>query len=45
MTINSKNYTNVEETIDYVKNNTAIKSISLNFHTPYEGTENLFLEL
>jgi len=44
MTINSKNYTNVEETIDYVKNNPAIKSISLNFHTPYEGTENLFLD-
>jgi len=43
MVINSHNYTNVEESIVYAKKNSAIKSISLNFHTPYSGTEELFL--
>ncbi|MDR0960981.1 MAG: radical SAM protein [Mediterranea sp.] len=44
MVINAKNYTNVRDTIEYAKNNPAIRAISLNFHTPYEGTEYLFLE-
>jgi MoaA/NifB/PqqE/SkfB family radical SAM enzyme len=44
MVINSKNYTSVEETIEFAQNNPHIQSISLNFHTPYEGTENLFLD-
>ncbi len=44
MVINSNNYTNVEDAIRYAKNNPAIRSISLNFHTPYEGTEDLYLE-
>lgn len=44
MVINSQNYSNVEEAIVYVKQNPAIKSISLNFHTPYSGTEELFLD-
>jgi MoaA/NifB/PqqE/SkfB family radical SAM enzyme len=44
MVINSRNYTSVEETIEFAKNNPHIQSISLNFHTPYEGTEYLFLE-
>ncbi len=44
MVINSQNYSNVEEVIVYVKQNPAIKSISLNFHTPYSGTEELFLD-
>ncbi|MDR2868083.1 MAG: radical SAM protein [Bacteroidales bacterium] len=44
MVINSLNYTNVRETIAYVKNSKVIKMISLNFHTPYEGTESLFLD-
>jgi MoaA/NifB/PqqE/SkfB family radical SAM enzyme len=44
MVINTLNYTNVVQTIEYVKNNPHIQSISLNFHTPYQGTEYLFLE-
>ncbi|MCL2133607.1 MAG: radical SAM protein [Bacteroidales bacterium] len=44
MVINNLNYNNVVQTIEYVKNNPHIKSISLNFHTPYIGTEYLFLD-
>ena len=44
MVINSKNHTSVEETIEFAKNNPDIQSISLNFHTPYKGTEYLFLD-
>ncbi|MDR0680622.1 MAG: radical SAM protein [Dysgonamonadaceae bacterium] len=44
MVINSRNYTSVKETIEFVKNNPHIQSISLNFHTPYAGTEDLFLD-
>jgi len=42
--INSLNYASVEETIEFAKNNPHIRSISLNFHTPYEKTEYLFLD-
>jgi MoaA/NifB/PqqE/SkfB family radical SAM enzyme len=44
MVINAKNYTSVEETIEFAKDNPYIQSISLNFHTPYTGTEDLFLD-
>jgi MoaA/NifB/PqqE/SkfB family radical SAM enzyme len=44
MVINSKNYTSVEETIEFAKNNPHIQSIAFNFHTPYAGTEHLFLD-
>jgi len=44
MVINSQNYTNVVQTIKYAKNSPYIQSISLNFHTPYIGTEHLFLD-
>ncbi|GHT26319.1 hypothetical protein FACS189432_00480 [Bacteroidia bacterium] len=44
MVINTQNYTSVEETIEFAKNNPNIQSISLNFHTPYKGTEDLFLD-
>jgi MoaA/NifB/PqqE/SkfB family radical SAM enzyme len=44
MVINNRNYANVEETIEFAKNNPHIRSISLNFHTPYTGTESLFLD-
>lgn len=44
MVINSRNYTSVEETIEFAKNNPNIQSISLNFHNPYHGTEYLFLD-
>jgi MoaA/NifB/PqqE/SkfB family radical SAM enzyme len=44
MVINARNYTSVEETIEFAKNHPNIQSISLNFHTPYKGTEYLFLD-
>ncbi|MDR0768847.1 MAG: radical SAM protein, partial [Dysgonamonadaceae bacterium] len=44
MVINSLNYTSVEETIEFAKTNPHIRLISLNFHMPYEGTEDLFLD-
>jgi len=44
MVVNSKNYTSVAETIEFAKTNPHIRSIALNFHTPYAGTEHLFLE-
>lgn len=43
MAINRLNRNSVDETIRYAKENPAIKSISLNFHTPYPGTEALML--
>jgi MoaA/NifB/PqqE/SkfB family radical SAM enzyme len=43
MVINSLNYQEVRETIDFAAQNPFIKSISLNFHTPFPGTEDLFL--
>ncbi|MDR1676327.1 MAG: radical SAM protein [Tannerella sp.] len=44
MVINALNYPSVEETIEFAKNSPHIESISLNFHTPYAGTEHLFLD-
>jgi MoaA/NifB/PqqE/SkfB family radical SAM enzyme len=44
MVVNTLNHPSVEETIRFAKDNPHIQSISLNFHTPYEGTENLFLD-
>lgn len=44
MVVNSLNYPSVEETIEYAKNNPHIQSISINFHTPYKGTEYLMLD-
>ena len=44
MVVNSINYKSLDETIEFVKNNPHIKSISINFHTPYEGTEGLMLD-
>ena len=44
MVVNSLNYTSVEETIEFAKNHPNIEKISINFHTPYEGTEDLFLD-
>jgi len=44
MVINRKNYPSVEETIEFAKDNPHIQSIALNFHTPYAGTEHLFLD-
>jgi MoaA/NifB/PqqE/SkfB family radical SAM enzyme len=44
MVINSLNYSSVEETIEFAQQQPQIKSISLNFHTPYAGSEDLFLD-
>lgn len=44
MVVNILNYESVDETIEFVKNNPHIKSISINFHTPYAGTEHLMLD-
>lgn len=44
MVINNVNYTNVAEAIQYVKDSPYINQISLNFHTPFEATEGLFLD-
>jgi MoaA/NifB/PqqE/SkfB family radical SAM enzyme len=44
MVVNALNYESVEETIEFAKKNPHIRMISLNFHTPYEGTEELFLD-
>jgi MoaA/NifB/PqqE/SkfB family radical SAM enzyme len=44
MVVNALNYDSVDETIEFVKNSLHIKAISINFHTPYEGTEDMFLD-
>ena len=44
MVVNSLNYLSVDETIEFAKNNPRIKSISLNLHTPFSGTEYLALD-
>lgn len=44
MVINKLNYKSVKETIIFAKSNTNIKMISINFHTPFPGTEELELD-
>ena len=44
MVVNSLNYKAVRPTIEFVKSSPHFKSISINFHTPYPGTEELFLD-
>ncbi|MCL2131078.1 MAG: radical SAM protein [Lentimicrobiaceae bacterium] len=44
MVINALNYKSVEETIVWASKQPNIQSISLNFHTPYPETEDLFLD-
>ncbi|KAA6329652.1 putative mycofactocin radical SAM maturase MftC [termite gut metagenome] len=43
MVINSLNYPSVKDCIKFAKENPYIRSISLNFHTPFRGTEYLFV--
>ena len=43
MAINSLNCDNVAAVIEYVASNPAFKCVSLNFHTPFAGTEELEL--
>lgn len=44
MVINKLNESSVENVIKFVDKNPTIKSISLNFHMPYLGTENLCVD-
>lgn len=41
MVVNTLNYESVDETIEYARQNPAIEQISINFHTPFPGTEYL----
>lgn len=43
MVLNNLNYTCLDETMDYVRSNPDIDQISINFHTPFHETEDLFL--
>lgn len=43
MVVNTLNYESLDAAMDYVKSNPAIEQISINFHTPYPGTEYLML--
>ena len=44
MVVNSLNYESLDAAMEYAKNNPAIEQISINFHTPYPGTEYLMLD-
>jgi MoaA/NifB/PqqE/SkfB family radical SAM enzyme len=44
MDINKLNYKSVLDVIRYATKSPYIQSVSLNFHTPYEGTEDLMLD-
>lgn len=43
MVVNALNYESLDAAMEYIKNNHAIEQISINFHTPYPGTEYLML--
>lgn len=43
MVVNSLNYESLDAAMEYVRQNPAIEQISINFHTPYPGTEYLML--
>lgn len=44
MVIGLLNYESVADTLEYVRNNPNIDQISVNFHTPFSETEELFLD-
>lgn len=44
MVVNRLNKDSVEETLEYAKQHPAIEMISINFHTPFPGTEYLALD-
>ena len=44
MAINKMNYRSVPDVIRYATANPHIRSVSLNFHTPYPGTEHMALD-
>lgn len=43
MVVNALNYGCIDEAMEYVKANPYIEQISINFHTPFPGTESLAL--
>ena len=43
MVVNTLNWESLDAAMEYVRNNDAIEQISVNFHTPYPGTEYLAL--
>lgn len=43
MVVNNLNYSNIKESVEWVKNHPKLKSIAINLHTPFPGTENLML--
>lgn len=43
MAVNNRNYKDIKKLCELVKNTKNLSSISFNFHTPYEGTEDLSL--
>ena len=42
--LNNRNYPCLDEVMEYVRNNPHIDQLSVNFHTPFSETEELFLE-
>lgn len=44
MVINNLNYPCIDDTLEYVKTSPFIDGISINFHTPFSETEELYLE-
>ena len=44
MVVNTENYESVPQALEYVKASPYIETISFNFHTPFKGTEHLFLD-
>jgi sulfatase maturation enzyme AslB (radical SAM superfamily) len=44
MVVNKLNYPSVKETIEFAKDNEHIEMISINFHTPFPGTDDLELD-
>jgi MoaA/NifB/PqqE/SkfB family radical SAM enzyme len=44
MVVNRLNFESVAETIEFVAASPYFRSISINFHTPFPGTEELFLD-
>ena len=44
MVVNRLNHESVAETIEFVAESPHLRSISINFHTPFPGTEDLFLD-
>lgn len=43
MVVNSLNWESLDKAMEYARSNEAIEQISVNFHTPYPGTEYLML--